>query len=82
MLHIYKSPKQWALYSRMSTVDGYRIALSRLGILTPVKRGVYKVKHHIRSDITFQKIKGRAYGPRDWRQWFIQLEEKQKGLII
>lgn len=82
LLHVYKDPKEWKLYSRMSTMDGYRLALSRLKILVPVKRGVYKVKHHIRSDITFQKIKERAYGSRDWKDWFIRLEDKQKGLIL
>lgn len=82
LLHVYKDPKEWKLYSRMSTMDTYRAALCRLGILTIVKRGVYRVNHHISSDIPFQKIKDRAYGPPTWRDWFIRLEDKQKGLIL
>ncbi|MHA1816602.1 MAG: hypothetical protein ACTSX1_11385 [Candidatus Heimdallarchaeaceae archaeon] len=82
LLHVYKKRSAWTCYSRMTTVDNYRKALSRLEILTPVKRGVYNVAHHVREDISFQKIKDRAYGPIDWREWFIRLEDKQKGLIL
>lgn len=84
LLHVYEDPKEWKLYSRMSTMDGYRLALCRLGILESVKRGVYKVKHHIRADIPFQRIKDRAYRPRDWREWFIPVEDdqKRKGLLL
>jgi hypothetical protein len=47
-----------------------------------VGRGVYRVNHHVRTDISFQKIKDRAYGPSDWREWFIPLKDKQKGLLL
>ena len=82
LFHVYEKRSAWTGYSRMTTIDNYRKALSRLGILPTVRRGVYRVDHHIREDISFQKIKDRAYGPVDWREWFIRLEDKQKGLIL
>ena len=82
MLHyVYENRKHWIGYSRQTTVDGYRLALTRLGILSPAGRGKYKIECHIRTDIPFDKIKRLAYPKRGWQEWFIIPEKRRESLI-
>jgi hypothetical protein len=78
---IYKDPEVWKRYSRTTTLDGYRLSLSHLGILTVIMRGVYRVDHHINPDVTMSKIKELAYQNPTWKDWFIPEEVKVKHLI-
>ena len=56
--HVYKGPMP-ARYraSYGSTLDNYRRLLTRLGILEHTGRGVYKVKHYIRKELTSTHLK-------------------------
>ena len=78
---IYKDPVVWKGYSRVTTLDGYRLSLTHLGILHVIKRGVYRVDHHINTDVTMSLIKEFAYKNPSWRDWFIPEEIKIKHLI-
>ena len=78
---IYKDPEVWKRYSRTTTLDGYRLSLSHLGILPVIMRGVYRVDHHINPDVTMTQIKELAYRNPSWRDWFIPREEIVKNLI-
>ena len=78
---IYKDPEVWKRYSRTTTLDGYRLSLTHLGILPVIMRGVYRVDHHINPDVTMSKIKDFAYQNPSWRDWFIPKEVKIKHLI-
>lgn len=51
--HVYRGPMP-ARYrgSYGSTLDNYRGLLTKLGILEHTGRGEYKVKRHIRNDLT------------------------------
>ena len=79
--HVYQDRKNWVGYSRQTTIDTYRLALDRLGILALVARGLYKIEYHIRTDISFEKIKRLAYPKRDWQEWFIVPEKRRESII-
>jgi hypothetical protein len=51
-----------------STIDNWRRCLELLGILEPAGRGLYKVKYHIRKDLTSTELRDCAYG--GYRRWF------------
>ena len=56
--HVYTGPmpaRYRAAYG--STLDNYRLLLTKLGILEHTRRGVYKVRHYIRNDLTTSQLK-------------------------
>ena len=56
--HVYKGPMPERYRgSYGSTLDNYRRLVTKLGILEHTGRGEYKVKHHIRKELTSLHIK-------------------------
>ena len=66
--HLYQGPPP-----RRSTYgtggDNYRRILDRLGILTIVKRGQYKILYHIKEDVTATEVKN-LVADNTYRSWF------------
>jgi len=52
-----------------TTDDNYRGILSRLGILETVKRGKYKILHHVKSDLSSFEARNAVY-KQTWKSWF------------
>lgn len=78
---VYKTRKVWTSYSTLTTIDAYRLSLTKLGILTLITPGVYKVNYHINENTSIGKIQKLAYRPRSWRNWFIEWEDIVKNII-
>lgn len=81
LFHVYENKGNWKGYSRQTTVDGYRLILTNLGILDKYKRGQYKVNHHVREDVPLETLKRLAYPKRDWREWFVPKKDRMKSVI-
>jgi hypothetical protein len=55
--HVYKGPMPKKFNSSYgSTVDNYRKLLTILGILEYADRGQYRVKYHVREDLTTTQL--------------------------
>jgi hypothetical protein len=65
---IYKTNSGFKSAS-MTTVDTYRRMLELIGVLQTKKPGVYKIKYHIREDLTCHELNKLAYGD-EYRRWF------------
>lgn len=71
---IYNNPKH-RTSSYGTTVDNYLRCLRILGIIETIERGKYKIKSHIRDDLSVSELKRVAYG--GYRTWFndVKIEE-------
>jgi hypothetical protein len=80
---VYKNPEVWREYSQTTTVDVYRLSLTHIGILSYIKRGVYRVNYHIKKEVTSKQVHALAYNRvPNWRDWFIPELENRIGHII
>ena len=62
-----------------TTFDYYLAALRRLKILENPKRGVYKIKYHIKDHVTITEIQESAYGNCTYKEWFNDIKENNEN---
>lgn len=58
--------------NKVTTMDNYRMLLSKLGVFETIAPGEYKKLRNIRTDITLRYV--RELSENSWKSWFVKID--------
>jgi len=67
-------------YITTSTIDNYRLGLTKMGFIEIIKRGVYKKITSIPEELTTSHLHKFSRNENSWYSWFVEKEDLPKVL--